>query len=112
MGYIKKFDYIADGGGLEVAGRDMAFTIPNGYGDGDGVAYIVTREQHEAAEQPAPAAPTWHFFTSFTVIDDSSEAAGAYVGNVNPFICVDDAIPAGRYGAFFKDGVIHLVIWD
>ena len=110
MGYIKKFDYIADGGGLEVAGRDMAFTIPNGYGDGEGVAYIVTREQHEAAEQPTPAAPTWHFFTSFTAVG-SDDGRGVYVRNAAIWT-ESDTIPDGRYGAFFRDGVIHLVKWD
>lgn len=109
MEYIKKFDYIADCGGLEVCSPYLSITIPNGYGDGDWSAYLVTRDQHDALEGQSRSA--WHYFTSFTVIEDE-DCKGAYVGNLNPFSGCDDVIPAGRYGAFFNSGTIHLVKWN
>ena len=109
MECIKKFDYIADCGGLVVCSPYLSITIPNGYGDGDWTAYLVTRGQHDALEEQDPA--SWHFFTSFTV-SEGEDGKAAYVGNLNPFRGGDDVIPVGRYGAFFNSGTIHLVKWD
>lgn len=110
MDCIKSIPYIADAGGLEIQGHNLSFIIPNGYGDGDFTAYIMTREQHDATEKPAPAAPTWHFFTSF-IADGGETGHGCYVRNAALY-AQSDTIPDGRYGAFFKDGTIHLVKWD
>ena len=100
----RRVRYGTDVGGVYIGNSTFTFIVPNGYGDGwhEYVIYEDAEEftaRRDAEDKGKPYPLCWNFFTSF----ENEETA---------FVTEGEELEPGRWGCWYRDGVIAIVCWE